>query len=88
MQLIIDLNRYYEWGCSVRVSSVSKLFLVLKELGNLFLADAGPELRNLVHDLQRFQGALRQEEVYELLGSRTDWKRIQKVVEAKECIIM
>ncbi|KAI8814074.1 exocyst complex component Sec10-domain-containing protein [Cladochytrium replicatum] len=88
MQLIVDLNCYYEWATSVRVASVSKLFTVLKELGNIFLADAGPELRNLVHDLQRFQGTLRQEEIYELLGSRTDWKKIQKVVEAKDCIVM
>ncbi|KAJ3128277.1 F-box protein: endocytic membrane traffic, recycling ReCYcling 1 [Nowakowskiella sp. JEL0407] len=88
MQLIIDLNRYYEWACSVRVAAIAKLFVVLKELGNLYLADPGPELRNLVHDLQRFQGVLRQEEIYELLGSRTDWKKIQKVVEAKDCLIM
>ncbi|KAI9088185.1 exocyst complex component Sec10-domain-containing protein [Phlyctochytrium arcticum] len=87
MQLICDLNRYYEWATTLRVSSVKKLFEVLKEIGNLFLADGGEELRNLVHDVPRYQGALRVEEVLELLGSRTDYKKIQKFIENKECII-
>ncbi|KNC99171.1 uncharacterized protein SPPG_05425 [Spizellomyces punctatus DAOM BR117] len=87
MQLIYDLNRYYEWACTLRVASVKKLFEVLKEVGNLFLADGGEELRKLVHDLPRYQGALRIEEIYELLASRTDYKKIQKYMESKDCII-
>jgi recyclin-1 len=81
------MNYYCDWANSLRVTSVSKLFQVLKELGSLFLADGGEELRKQVHDLPRFQGALRIEEIYELLGSRTDYKKIQKMVETKECII-
>ncbi|KAJ3086496.1 F-box protein: endocytic membrane traffic, recycling ReCYcling 1 [Quaeritorhiza haematococci] len=87
MQLICDLNRYYEWASSVRVPSVAKQFSVLKELGSLFLADGNNELRGLVHDVQRYQGHLRLEEILELLSSRTDYKQIQKYVESKECII-
>ncbi|KAJ3328435.1 F-box protein: endocytic membrane traffic, recycling ReCYcling 1 [Blyttiomyces sp. JEL0837] len=87
MQLICDLNRYYEWASNLRVTSVAKLFLVLKELGNLFLADGGAELKNLVHDGERYHGALRPEDIYELLASRTDYKKIQKFVESKECLI-
>lgn len=88
MQLICDLNRYYEWASNLRVGSVARLFLVLKELGNLFLADGGQQLKDLVHDAERYQGALRPEEIYELLASRTDYKKIQKHVESKECIVM
>jgi recyclin-1 len=40
------------------------------------------------HDLPRFQGVLRVEEIYELMASRTDYKKIQKYVESKECLIM
>ncbi|KAJ3191425.1 F-box protein: endocytic membrane traffic, recycling ReCYcling 1 [Irineochytrium annulatum] len=88
MQLICDLNSYHEWACTLHVYSVSKLFLVLKELGNLYLAEGGTELRNLVHDAERYQGALRPEEIYELLAARTDYKKIQKYVETKECLVM
>ncbi|KAL5033372.1 F-box protein: endocytic membrane traffic, recycling ReCYcling 1, variant 2 [Batrachochytrium dendrobatidis] len=87
LQLICDMNRYYEWATSIRVPSVTKQFAVLKELGNLFLADGSDELRKMVHDAPRYQGALRIEEIYELLQSRTDYKKIQKQVESKECII-
>ncbi|KAJ2993525.1 F-box protein: endocytic membrane traffic, recycling ReCYcling 1 [Globomyces sp. JEL0801] len=82
-----DLNMYYDWAYSLRVTSATKMFQALKELGKLFLADGSDELRALVHDLPRFNGALRIEEIYELLQSRTDYKQIQKQVEAKECCI-
>ncbi|KAJ3080943.1 F-box protein: endocytic membrane traffic, recycling ReCYcling 1 [Rhizoclosmatium hyalinum] len=88
LQLICDMNKYHEWATTLRVASVPRLFLVLKELGALFMADGGDELRNLVHDTERYQGALPVEEIYELLASRTDYKKIQKFVEAKECIVM
>ncbi|KAJ3413198.1 F-box protein: endocytic membrane traffic, recycling ReCYcling 1 [Chytridiales sp. JEL 0842] len=82
-----DLNSYYEWALSLRVSAVARLFLVLKEVGNLFLADGSVELKNMVHDAERYQGVLRLEEIYELMQARTDYKKIQKYVESKECII-
>ena len=63
------------------------MFQALKELGNLFLADGSEELCSLVHDLPRFNGSLRIEEIYELLQSRTDYKEIRTQVEGKECII-
>ncbi|KAI8851827.1 exocyst complex component Sec10-domain-containing protein [Chytridium lagenaria] len=88
MQLICDFNRYHEWASSLRVPSVSRLFLVLKELGNLYMAEGGTELRNMVHDAELYQGALRPEEIYELLAARTDYKKIQKFVETKDCLVM
>ena len=88
MTLICDFNTYCDWANALRVTSVSQLFSILKELGSLFLADGGEELRKVVHDLPRFQGVLRVEEIYELMASRTDYKKIQKYVESKECLIM
>ncbi|KAJ3108484.1 F-box protein: endocytic membrane traffic, recycling ReCYcling 1 [Phlyctochytrium planicorne] len=88
MQLICDFNRYHEWATTLRVPSVSRLFLVLKELGNLYMAEGGTELRNMVHDADLYQGALRPEEIYELLAARTDYKKIQKFVESKDCLVM
>ncbi|KAI9208175.1 exocyst complex component Sec10-domain-containing protein [Polychytrium aggregatum] len=87
IQLMCDLNRYYEWSTSLRVSSVSKVFIVLKELGNLFMADGEVELKTLVYDSSRWGNNLRLEEIYELLASRTDYKKIQKYVESKDCCI-
>jgi recyclin-1 len=87
MQLICDFNRYFDWAYSLRMTPATKTYQALKELGNLFLADGSEELRSLVHDMPRFNGALRIEEIYELLQSRTDYKEIRKQVEAKECII-
>lgn len=88
MTLICDFNIYCDWATSLRVSSITRTYNILKELGSLFLADGGEELRKVVHDLPRFQGVLRVEEIYELMASRTDYKKIQKFVETKECIIM
>jgi recyclin-1 len=87
MQLICDFNRYFDWAFSLRNSSATKMYQALKELGNLFLADGSDELRAAVHDMPRFNGALRIEEIYELMQSRTDYKEIRKQVEAKECSI-
>lgn len=87
MNNISDFNKYYEWAYSLRLNAATKQFQALKELGNLFLADGSEELRSLVHDLPRFNGALRIEEIYELLQSRADYDKVKSQVEAKECAI-
>ncbi|TPX31646.1 hypothetical protein SmJEL517_g05071 [Synchytrium microbalum] len=87
MQLIFDLNKYYSWASSLHVPHVTKLFVVLKEVGNLFLAEGGQDLKTLIHDQHVYGSALKIEEIYELLQSRTDYKKIQKYVESKECCI-
>lgn len=75
------------WAYSLRQNTSTKTYQALKELGNLFLADSSEELRSLVHDQPRFNGAVRIEEIYEILQSRSDYKEIRKQVEAKDCII-
>ena len=87
MQLICDMNQYYEWAAALRVGSVTKMFTALKEVGNLFLADGGVELKPLIHEVQIYHGALRLEDVLELLVSRTDYKKIAKYIDSKECCI-
>lgn len=69
------------------MNNVSKIFTVLKEIGHLFIVDGNHELKELVNDQHRYQGVLRQDEVMELLASRSDFKKIQKFIESKECII-
>ncbi|KAJ3324704.1 F-box protein: endocytic membrane traffic, recycling ReCYcling 1 [Gonapodya sp. JEL0774] len=88
MQLICDINAYYDWSLTLRQPETTKLFAVLKEIGNLFMVDGGPDLRELVHDHERFQGRLRPEEILELLRSRTDFKKIEKNLDAADCVVM
>ena len=88
MQLIIDMNRYYDWSLMLKQSKVTKMFACLKEVSNLFLADGTKELQEIVNDHKRFNGFLRVEELYELLQSRSDYKEQRKELEAKECSIM
>ena len=87
MQLIIDMNRYYDWALLLKQTKVTKMFACLKEVANLFLADGTKELQEIVNDPKRFNGALRVEELYELLQSRSDYKEQRKELEAKECCI-
>ncbi|KAI9337923.1 exocyst complex component Sec10-domain-containing protein [Obelidium mucronatum] len=89
MRLICDINRYNDWVVQLRLMPLQRLFAILKEVGPLFLADGGDELRNLVYDKERYQGYLTVEEVNEMVASRTDYKSIKKVVEGKDgCVIM
>jgi recyclin-1 len=83
-----DMNRYHTWSTTLRVASVPRLFQVLKALGPLYMSEGGNELRGLVHDNERYQGALRPEEIYELLACRTDYRKIKGFVESKECLVM
>ena len=87
MQLIIDMNKYYDWAISLKQSRITKMFACLKEVGGLFLADGTRELQEIVNDPKRFNGCLRVEELYELLQSRADYKEKKKELEAKECCI-
>ncbi len=82
------MNHYYDWSQTLRVTHVTQLFLALKEIGYLYLAADGEELKQMVHEQPRLQGAFRIEEIYELVSCRTDYRKIQKYVENKECSIM
>ena len=87
-QTAISSPFYSDWSNGLRVAHVTKLFQALKEIPYLYLAADGEELKKMVHDQPRLQGAFRIEEIYELVACRTDYKKIQKYVENKECTIM
>lgn len=84
-----DLNSYYTWATTLNNTQVAKMFGVLKELGNIFIVDGSniQELKDLVHDQERFQGQLRLDEIYELVSSRVDYKKVKGALESKECVI-
>ncbi|KAF9902383.1 F-box protein: endocytic membrane traffic, recycling ReCYcling 1 [Lobosporangium transversale] len=88
--LICDLNHYYNFIVTLKQPMLTPNFLALKELGNLFIIQSPSDLKQLIHDMQRFGGILRVEDVFEFAEMRSDWKSIQRIVERDrlECAIM
>ncbi|KAF9373997.1 F-box protein: endocytic membrane traffic, recycling ReCYcling 1, partial [Podila verticillata] len=88
--LICDLNHYYNFIVGLKQPSITPNFLALKELGNLFIIQSPADLKQLIHDMERFGGILRVEDVFEFAEMRSDWKSIQRIVERDrlECSIM
>ncbi|KAF9388535.1 F-box protein: endocytic membrane traffic, recycling ReCYcling 1 [Podila verticillata] len=88
--LICDLNHYYNFIVGLKQPTITPNFLALKELGNLFIIQSPADLKQLIHDMERFGGILRVEDVFEFAEMRSDWKSIQRIVERDrlECSIM
>ncbi|KAF9549108.1 F-box protein: endocytic membrane traffic, recycling ReCYcling 1 [Mortierella hygrophila] len=88
--LICDLNHYYNFIVGLKQPTLNPNFLALKELGNLFIIQSPSDLKQLIHDMERFGGILRIEDVFEFAEMRSDWKSIQRIVERDrlECCIM
>ncbi|KAL1914516.1 uncharacterized protein VTP21DRAFT_8230 [Calcarisporiella thermophila] len=89
-QLICDLNHYNQCAWSLRQQPTTRLFMALKDLGNLFIIQSPEALKEFIHDGERFGGTFRVEEVLEFVQLRADWKMIQKEVERDklDCIVM
>ncbi|RKP04915.1 exocyst complex component Sec10-domain-containing protein [Thamnocephalis sphaerospora] len=86
-QVISDLNAYHEWAVSLHAPEALRYFHALKELGHIYIVSP-QDLRELMHDRRRYQGALREEEIYEFVQLRKDYRKIQKVVESEKCYVM
>lgn len=90
IQVLTDFNSYYAFVQSLQLPSqeIFELFVVLKELGNVFIVDA-LDLKRLIHDQQalRFKEALRTEDLLELVALRKDWAKIKGRVETSECTL-
>ncbi|KAG0365411.1 F-box protein: endocytic membrane traffic, recycling ReCYcling 1, partial [Mortierella sp. AD032] len=77
--LICDLNHYYNFIVGLKQPTLNPNFLALKELGNLFIIQSPSDLKQLIHDMERFGGILRIEDVFEFAEMRSDWKSIQRI---------
>ncbi|KAF9951735.1 F-box protein: endocytic membrane traffic, recycling ReCYcling 1 [Mortierella alpina] len=88
--LICDLNHYYNFIAGLKQPTLTPNFLALKELGNLFIIQSPSDLKQLIHDMERFGGILRVEDVFEFAEMRSDWKSIQRIVERDrlDCAVM
>lgn len=65
-------------------------YAALKSLANIYIVSSPSAIKDVIHDMERFNGALRVEDVFEFATCRADWQQIKKEVEKEriECSIM
>lgn len=80
-QVIADLNAYHAFIASLKVPAITAEFEHLKMLGHVFIVADAKDLAQIVRDVTRYGGAYRPEDVYEFIQRRSDWKRIEKIVD-------
>ncbi|TFK62641.1 hypothetical protein BDN72DRAFT_889964 [Pluteus cervinus] len=80
-QVIADLNTYHAFISSLKVPSITSDFSHLKMLGHVFVVEDAKDLAQIVRDVTRYGGAYRPEDIYEFIQRRSDWKKIEKVVD-------
>ncbi|KAF8652821.1 hypothetical protein AX16_004144 [Volvariella volvacea WC 439] len=80
-QVIADLNTYHAFITSLKVQSIAADFSHLKMLGHVYVVEDAKDLAQIVRDVTRYGGAYRPEDIYEFIQRRSDWKKIEKVVD-------
>ncbi|KAM6501039.1 Exocyst complex component Sec10-like protein [Amanita muscaria] len=80
-QVIADLNTYYVFISSLKIPSITADFSHLKMLGHVYVVEDAKDLAQIVRDVQRYGGAYRPEDIYEFIQRRSDWKKIEKIVD-------
>lgn len=85
-----DMNAYYDFAASLKQKSVTPYFAALKSLANIYIISSAPDIKNVVHDLERYHGIMKTEDVLEFAACRSDWPVIKKVVmrDMTDCSIM
>ncbi|KAI0267323.1 exocyst complex component Sec10-like protein [Gloeopeniophorella convolvens] len=80
-QVIADLNAYHLFISSLKIQSLTSDFANLKMVGHVFVVEDAKDLAQIVRDVTRYGGAYRPEDIYEFIQRRSDWKKIEKVVD-------
>jgi len=79
--VISDLNAYNTFITSLKIPSIIADFSHLKMLGHVYVVEDAKDLAQIVRDVTRYGGAYRPEDVYEFIQRRSDWKKIEKIVD-------
>lgn len=84
------MNAYYNFITTLRQSSITPYFSALKSLANIYIISSAPDIKNVIHDLERYHGLMKTEDLLEFAACRSDWPVIKKVVmkDITDCIIM
>ncbi|KAG2207550.1 hypothetical protein INT47_004300 [Mucor saturninus] len=87
---ICDMNAYYDFIVSLRQKTITPYFLALKSLANLYIIESAADIKSLIHDLERYHGLMRIEDLFEFAACRSDWPLIKKVVQKDmtDCCLM
>ncbi|CAO3652065.1 unnamed protein product [Mucor fragilis] len=87
---ISDMNAYYDFILSLRQKTITPYFLALKSLANLYIIESATDIKSLIHDLERYHGLMRVEDLFEFAACRSDWPVIKRVVQKDmtDCSIM
>ncbi|KAI9276957.1 exocyst complex component Sec10-like protein [Phascolomyces articulosus] len=87
---ISDMNAYYDFAASLRQKAVTPYFAALKSLANLFIISSAQDIKNVIHDLERYHGLMKTEDLFEFAACRSDWPVVKKVVtkDMTDCSIM
>ncbi|KAF8169818.1 f-box protein pof6 [Pholiota molesta] len=80
-QVIADLNAYNAFIASLKISAISADFAHLRMLGHVYVVEDAKDLAQIVKDVARYGGAYRPEDIYEFIQRRSDWKKIEKIVD-------
>ncbi|TFY70862.1 hypothetical protein EVG20_g2160 [Dentipellis fragilis] len=80
-QVIADLNAYHAFISTLKIPSLTAGFAHLKMLGHVYIVDDAKDLAQIVRDVTRYGGSYRPEDLYEFVQRRSDWKKIEKVVD-------
>ncbi|KAI8647321.1 exocyst complex component Sec10-like protein [Parasitella parasitica] len=87
---ISDMNAYYDFILTLRQKTITPYFLALKSLANLYIIESAADIKSLIHDLERYHGLMRIEDLFEFAACRSDWPTIKRVVQKDmtDCSIM
>ncbi|CEG65273.1 hypothetical protein RMATCC62417_02085 [Rhizopus microsporus] len=87
---ISDMNAYYDFILSLRQKEITTYFLALKSLANLYIIESASDIKSLIHDLERYHGLMRVEDLFEFAACRSDWPMIKRTVQKDmtDCSIM
>ncbi|KAI7880646.1 hypothetical protein K492DRAFT_237159 [Lichtheimia hyalospora FSU 10163] len=85
-----DMNAYNDFAISLRQKSVTPYFSALKALANIYIISSAPDIKNMIHDMERYHGLLKVEDLVEFAACRSDWPAIKRVVmrDMTDCSIM
>ncbi|THH15991.1 hypothetical protein EW146_g4575 [Bondarzewia mesenterica] len=80
----------------VGIASLTQDFANLKMLGHVFVVEDAKDLAQIVRDVTRYGGSYHPEDIYEFIQRRSDWKKIEKVVDKtmynlnlrEDCVVM
>ncbi|KAH8548822.1 exocyst complex component Sec10-domain-containing protein [Umbelopsis sp. PMI_123] len=89
-QIISDVNAYDNYILSLRQRTINPYFAALKALANIYIISDPTDIKDVIHDLERYHGILRIEDLFEFAACRSDWASIRRTVQKDmtDCNIM